>query len=94
MTARIGKWGNSAAVRLPAAAMETAGFSPDQELDILAREGVVELRKMRGIPTIEEFFAEARKKGPLEPPAAVDWGPDRGAEMLPDEDWSDVAPRD
>jgi antitoxin MazE len=94
MVARIRKWGNSAAVRLPTAALATAGLSLDDQIDVVAREGVVELRRMRRTLTVEELFAEARKKGPLEPPAVVDWGPDRGAEILPDDDWSDIAPRD
>ena len=94
MATTIRKWGNSAAVRLPAAAMDAAGLAVDEEVDVFAREGVVELRRRRRLPTVEELFAEARKKGPLEPPAAVDWGPDRGAEILPDDDWSDIAPRD
>jgi len=94
MATTIRKWGNSAAVRLPAAALDAAGLAVDEEIDVIARDGVVELRRRRRFPTVEELFAEARKKGPLEPPVVVDWGPDRGAEILPDDDWSDVAPRD
>jgi antitoxin MazE len=94
MVTKIGKWGNSAAVRLPSATLDAAGLSIDDEIDVVARQGVVELRSKRRIPTVEELFAEARKKGPLEPPATIDWGPDRGAEILPADDWSDIAPRD
>jgi antitoxin MazE len=93
MKGKIAKWGNSVAVRLPRAALETAGFLPGQQVEITAREGVLEFRSKRRIPTIEELFAEAEKHGPLEPPPLVDWGPDRGAEIIAD-DWSDVAPTD
>jgi antitoxin MazE len=93
MRTKIAKWGNSAAVRLPRAALETAGFSPGQQVEVDARDGVVELRLKRRIPTIEELFAEAEKNGPLVPPPFVDWGPDVGAEVIGD-DWSDIAPTD
>jgi antitoxin MazE len=94
MRTKIAKWGNSAAVRLPRGTLEAAGFSPGQEVEIAVRDGVVELRSRRRIPTIEELFAEAEKLGPLVPPPLVDWGPDVGAEILPDDDWSDIAPTD
>lgn len=85
MRTKIAKWGNSAAVRLPRGTLEAAGFSPGQEVEIAVRDGVVELRSRRRIPTIEELFAEAEKLGPLEPPPTVDWGPDVGAEIIDDE---------
>ena len=93
MKAKIAKWGNSAAVRLPRGTLATAGFSPGEEVEIAVRAGVVELRSRRRIPTIEELFAEAEKKGPLVQPELVDWGPDVGAEIIKD-DWSDLAPTD
>jgi antitoxin MazE len=92
---KITKWGNSAGVRIPAAALEAAGLALGDDVDlVVARRGVVELRSPRRIPTVEELFAEARKKyGKLEPPPTVDWGPDVGAEII-DDDWSDIAPTD
>jgi len=94
MTRKIGKWGNSAAVPIPAATLEAAGLTLGDEVDVTARGGVVEVRARRRYPTIEELFEEAeRKYGKLEPPATVDWGPDRGAEII-DDDWSDIAPTD
>jgi antitoxin MazE len=93
MKSKIAKWGNSAAVRLSRGTLEAAGLSPGQEVEIAARDGVVEVRSRRRIPTIEELFAEAEKKGPLVQPALVDWGPDIGAEIIND-DWSDIAPTD
>lgn len=91
---KIAKWGNSAAVRIPTAALETAGLAPGDTVEVVARKGTVELRSPRRIPTVEELFAEAEKKyGKLTPPPSVDWGPDRGAEII-DDDWSDIAPTD
>jgi antitoxin MazE len=95
MPAKIAKWGNSAGVRIPVATLEAAGLAIGDEVDVVARGGLVELRSRRRARTVEEIFAEHLKKyGKLEPPPLVDWGPDRGAEILPDEDWSDIAPTD
>ena len=93
MRGKLAKWGNSTAVRLPAPVLETAGFSPGEELEIAARHGVVELRSKHRIPTIAELFAEAEKNAPLEPPEVVEWGPDVGAEIIED-DWTGIAPTD
>lgn len=71
------------------------GLSVGDAVDVVARDGVVELRPLRRVRTVEELFAEHLKKfGKLEPPPLVDWGPPVGAEILPDEDWSDIAPTD
>ena len=95
MPAKIAKWGNSAGVRIPAATLDAAGLSIGDEVDVVARDGMVELRPRRLVRTVEEIFAEHLKKhGRLEPPPWVDWGPPVGAEILPEEDWSDIAPTD
>ncbi|MER2250692.1 MazF family transcriptional regulator [Methylorubrum podarium] len=41
-----------------------------------------------GIPvyTLEEMIAEARRLGPDFEPPSVDWGPDRGSEVIDDDD--------
>ena len=93
MRTKIAKWGNSAGVRVPLAMLKTARLAIGDDVDLSAESGVLRLRKPRRIPTIQELFAEYEKRGPLEPPEAVDWGPDRGAEII-DEDWSDIAPAD
>ena len=90
MRGKLAKWGSSIGIRLPASALEVAGFARGDEVEIAARNGFVELRSQRRIPTIEELFAEAEKLGPLEPPEFVDWGPDVGAEIIND-DCSDIA---
>jgi antitoxin MazE len=93
MRGKVAKWGNSVGIRLPASALDVAGFARGEEVEIAARNGVVELRAQRRIQTIEELFAEAEKHGPLEPPDLVDWGPDVGGEII-DDDWSDIVPTD
>ena len=93
MTSRIGKWGNSAAVRIPAATLEAAGLALGEEIEIVAREGVLELKSRRlGVPSIEMLFAAAeRRYGAVTTPEAVAWGAEAGAEIVAD-DWSDIAP--
>ena len=80
MPAKISRWGNSAAVRLPKEVLEQAGLREGEIVDFKTSDGIVEMRKRR--PPIKELFAEARKQGPLEPGEPVDWGPDVGAEVL------------
>lgn len=94
MTARIGKWGNSAAIRIPAATLEAAGLVLGEEVELVARQGALELRAARAIPSIEALFAEARRRyGAVTAPDVVRWGSDTGAEIVAD-DWSDIAPSD
>jgi len=95
MTTKIGRWGNSAGVRIPASALTAAGLAVGDKVEVMARDGVVEVRAKGRVPSVEELFAEAAKEyGKLEPPELLDWGPDRGAEIIDDDDWSDIAPTD
>ena len=82
---KIAKWGNSAAVRIPAAALEAAGLALGDKIDVVVANGAVELRPRKRPATVAELFAEAEKYGKLTPPPTVDWGPDRGAEIIDDE---------
>jgi len=41
MDAVVAKWGNSAAVRIPASVMQDAGLKPDQKVSIVAEAGRV-----------------------------------------------------
>jgi antitoxin MazE len=92
MSGKISRWGNSVAVRIPKEVLEQAGLREGQSVDFSTRDGVVEVRKRS--QSIEELFAEYEEKyGPLEPPEMVDWGPDVGTEILPADDWSDIAPK-
>ena len=47
MQVKIRKWGNSAAVRLPAAVMEAANLSLDQTLDVREERGRIVIEPMR-----------------------------------------------
>ncbi len=45
-------------------------------------------RSAKGLPvyTLEEMIAEARRLGPDFEPPSIDWGPDRGSEVIDDDD--------
>lgn len=47
MRAVVRKWGNSAAVRLPAATLAAAGLRLDQEVEVRAEDGRVVLEPVR-----------------------------------------------
>ena len=94
MKAKIAKWGNSLAVRLPKPLAEDLGLAPGREVE-LGRDGTrvtMETASSRKIPRyrLEDLLAQIRP-GSQAPPFE-EWGI-LGAEW-PAEDWSDVAPTD
>lgn len=54
----VKKWGNCAAVRLPAAVMKSANLAIDQSVDVEERDGVITLRPVvRRRRSLEELIA-------------------------------------
>ena len=49
MLGSVRKWGNSAAVRIPAAAMQAARLSLDQPVDIRAEGGAIVIEPVRPV---------------------------------------------
>lgn len=88
MKVKIAKWGNSLGLRLPKAAVEAAGVRPGTELDLLVEAGEFRLRPLgrSSRQLLEEMVAEARRLGPSQEPETLDWGPDRGSEIIDDDD--------
>ena len=87
MRVKVARWGNSLAVRIPKDIAESAGIVEGQELDAEAEAGGVALRRpVQKRYTLEELLAGMQEG--TEPPELVDWGPDRGSEILPDDDYS------
>lgn len=86
MKVKISKWGNSLGLRLPKAAVDAAGLKPGAEVDV-----VIEGRdlRVRSVPPIkhyrlEDLLAEMDRLSAEDRPETVDWGPDRGAEIIDD----------
>ncbi|MGH6735777.1 MAG: AbrB/MazE/SpoVT family DNA-binding domain-containing protein [Methyloceanibacter sp.] len=86
MKVKIAKWGNSLAVRLPKAVVEEVGLKPDTEVDVTVQQGEVRVKRLRPRYTLEDMIA-AIKPGTKAPPS-VEWGPDRGSEILPEDEYS------
>ena len=58
MQVMVKKWGNCAAVRLPAAVLKSANLSIDQAVEIEHHDGVITLRPVvRPRRTLEELIA-------------------------------------
>ena len=100
MEAKVIRWGDDLAVRLTAEEVERLGLSEGQTVEIVPKPrtsaqvdggavGTVSgLRYVNGTPayTIEDMVAEMRRLGPENEPETIDWGPDRGSEIIDDDD--------
>lgn len=93
MKAKIARWGNSLALRLPAEVVREFGLREGQVVEIDPEKPDLRIRTGRpvvqGVPvyTLEEIVAEMDRLGPENEPEMVDWGPDRGLERI-DDDYS------
>ncbi len=75
----VKKWGNSAAVRIPAAVMETAKFSLEQPVDVRAEDGRVVIEPIKTKEyDIEKLIAGISRKNCHAP---VDFGRPVGHEV-------------
>jgi antitoxin MazE len=83
----VSKWGNSSAIRLPKAVMDELGLKQGQVIEMTVKDGkaVIEKAAGRQIPTLEWIVSEMKRLGPENEPPTVDWGPDRGSEIIDDE---------
>ena len=87
MKVKIAKWGNSLGVRLPKAAAEAAGLKAGTDVDVVVEGG--DLRLKGPVRTtkflLEDMVAEMKRLGRESEPETVEWGPDRGEEIIDDE---------
>jgi antitoxin MazE len=94
MKAKIAKWGNSLAVRLPRVVAEDLGLAAGREVDLVA-DGTrltMETAPKRRIPRyrLEDLLAQIKPS--QRPPPLEDWSAVEAP--WPDDDWSDVVPSD
>jgi antitoxin MazE len=94
MKAKIAKWGNSVALRLPKRLADELGLVPGRTVD-LEKDGTrlaIETAPGRQLPVyrLEDLLAQIKPGD--RPPPFEDWGilPSE----WPQEDWSDIAPTD
>jgi antitoxin MazE len=88
MEVQVAKWGNGTAVRLPKSVAQELGIEPGSQLDLVVEGREVRLRPIRKSSRVvlEEMIAKAKRLGVENEPEAVDWGPDRGSEIIDDDD--------
>jgi antitoxin MazE len=86
MKVKVAKWGNSFGIRLPKAAVEAVGATLGSDLDLTFDKGELRLKKPRKTSRqlLDEMLAEIDRLGPGCVSETVDWGPDRGTEIIDD----------
>ncbi len=83
---RIAKWGNSSAIRLPKAVLDELGLKAGETVRLTVDEGRAILEPVRPKRiTLAWILAEMKRLGPQNEPEFVEWGPDRGTEIIDDE---------
>jgi antitoxin MazE len=75
--AKIVKWGNSLAVRIPKPVAEEAGVRESDPIVIEATEGQINLRRKQRVPTLRELVAQITQQNRYD---EVPAGPERGKE--------------
>jgi len=79
MNVYVRKWGNSAAVRLPASALAAAGLKPDDAVEVREENGRIVIEAVRKkTPDIEALIAAITPENRHE---ETDWGPPVGKEI-------------
>ena len=79
MGIHIRKWGNSAAVRLPAGALERAGLSIDDPVEVREEDGRIVIEKAEPAKITLEWLIENITPENIHP--EVDFGPPVGREF-------------
>jgi antitoxin MazE len=90
MKVKIAKWGNSLAVRLPKRLADELGLTPGKIVE-LQKQGSTLAIETAPAPKIPHYRLEdllAQIKPGDKPPPLLDWGPDVGAEILPEDEYS------
>jgi antitoxin MazE len=77
MTAQVGRWGNSLAVRIPGAYVKDLGLREGMELEVSLVGGGILLRPRHGGYTLEELVARIT---PENVHGETDWGGPAGRE--------------
>jgi antitoxin MazE len=83
---RISKRGNGAAIRLPKTVLDELGLKQGQSVRLTVKDGkgIIEPLRPKKI-TMEWIISETERLGPENAPETVEWGPDRGDEIIDDE---------
>lgn len=79
MNAHVRRWGNSAAVRIPAALLESVGLKADDPIDVREEGGrIVIERPARKVVDLKALVDAITPENRHE---EIDWGPPQGKEV-------------
>jgi len=79
MRARVGKWGNSLALRIPAAVAAAGRLSDGDAVEVTAEDGYLVIRKTGRELTLADMLSRMTDENLHEP---IDFGPPVGKELL------------
>ena len=79
MNQHVKKWGNSAAVRIPAATLAAAGLKPDDPVNVREEDGRIVIEKVTPSPITLEWLLEGITPDKVHP--EIDFGPPVGKEI-------------
>jgi antitoxin MazE len=79
MKMQVKKWGNSAAVRIPASVLAASSIAVDQDVDIREEGGRIVIEPIKADP--HELDALLDQMRPETFPEDTDFGPSQGREM-------------
>lgn len=78
MNLYVRRWGNSAAVRIPAATLDAAGLKPDDAVEVREENGRIVIEPVRAEHiSLDELLAAITPENRHE---ETDWGPALGKE--------------
>jgi antitoxin MazE len=79
LKAKMVKWGNSLAVRIPKPAIEKARLKEGDSLEIESSEGQIELRRVSHVPTLRQLVAQITPENRY---GEISTGAERGKEIV------------
>ncbi len=80
MRVAVKKWGNSAAVRIPASVMAATNITLNQEVSVREQDGMIVIEPVRRkVKLLTEYVAEIT---PENMHGLIDFGPDVGKEII------------
>lgn len=79
MNMHIRKWGNSVAVRIPAATLDAAGLKADDAVDVREENGRIVIERAKPAAVTLEWLLDGMTPDNLH--GETDWGPPVGKEI-------------
>lgn len=79
MNQHVRRWGNSAAVRIPASTLAAAGLKPDDPVEVREENGRIVIERARPEPITLDWLLQGITPENLH--GEIDWGPPVGKEV-------------